>query len=68
MSSDSTKANYNLLLALAFIGIGTWKTYDYFTGVEDMATYQVFFSIALIGLGIFQLWRWWQGRDENPKT
>jgi len=68
MSSESTKANYNLLLALAFVGIGAWKTYDYFNGDEEMATYQVYFSIALIALGFFQLWRWWKSRDGISKS
>ncbi|PRP66150.1 hypothetical protein [Nonlabens agnitus] len=53
-----SKSNYNLLLAIAFVGIGSWKTYDYFNGDESMATYQVVLSILLIVLGIYQLWRW----------
>ena len=65
MSSDNSyKENYNLLLALAFIGIGSWKTYDYFMGEKDIATYQVALSIMLIGLGIFQLYRWNSGRSQ----
>ncbi|SCY12632.1 hypothetical protein SAMN05192588_1275 [Nonlabens sp. Hel1_33_55] len=53
-----SKSNYNLLLAIAFIGIGSWKTYDYYTGDETMATYQVVLSILLIVIGFYQLWRW----------
>lgn len=59
MSSESTKSNYNLLLALAFIGIGIWKTYDFFSGDEDTATYQAVLSGMLILIGFYQLYRWW---------
>ena len=68
MSSENTRANYNLFLALAFIGIGCWKTYDYYNGAEDMATYQVVLAIALIGMGIFQLYRWWKARKQQPNS
>jgi len=61
--NSSSKENYNLLLALAFVGIGAWKTYDFINGDEDMATYQVFFSVLLIALGFFQLYRWWKKRS-----
>ena len=64
-NDDSTKQKYNLLLALAFIGIGSWKTYDYYNGDEEMATYQVYFAIVLIGLGVFQLWRWNKQRRKD---
>ena len=66
--SDATKANYNFVLALAFIGIGSWKTYDYFTGEEDMETYQVFFSALLIVLGFYQLYRWWKAKNDPPAS
>lgn len=58
-----TREKYDLLLAIAFIGIGSWKAYGYFNGDENVASYQMYFSIALIGIGIFQLYRWWKKRS-----
>gem|GEM_PF-3033682 len=65
--NENTKANYNFVLALAFIGIGVWKVYDYYKGVEEMATYQVYFAGLLIALGFFQLYRWWKAREQGNK-
>jgi uncharacterized membrane protein len=65
--SESTKANYNFLLALAFIGIGLWKVYQYFNGVE-METYRIVLAALLMGFGFFQLYRWWKTRNETPKN
>jgi predicted transporter len=65
--SESTKANYNFLLAIAFIGIGSWKVYQYFEGVE-METYRIVLAALLVGFGFFQLYRWWKARDKTPKS
>ncbi len=53
------------MLAIAFIGIGSWKMYDHFYGVELMETYQVVLAGLLIAFGFFQLYRWWKARQES---
>ncbi|WP_194852137.1 hypothetical protein [Nonlabens antarcticus] len=63
--NENTKANYNFMLAIAFIGIGSWKMYDHFYGVELMETYQVVLAGLLIAFGFFQLYRWWKARQES---
>jgi len=65
MSNDATKQKYNFLLALAFIGIGSWKTYGYFYDDDEMANYQVVLAVLLIAFGIFQLWRWNKQRKKD---
>lgn len=67
--SNSTKTKYTFILALAFIGIGAWKLYDHFTGVE-VETYRVILAGLLVVFGFFQLYRWWKAREDgsnNPK-
>jgi uncharacterized membrane protein len=65
--SKSTKANYNFLLAIAFIGIGSWRVYQYFIGVE-MQTYRIVLAALLMGFGFFQLFRWWKTRNGTSKN
>jgi predicted transporter len=62
---SSTKSLYNLLLAIAFIGIGVWKLYEYYAGKEEVETYQAALAGLLVGLGIIQLYRWYSGRNKE---
>lgn len=65
--NSSGKATYNLVLALAFIGIGCWKLYGHFYGSQVIETYQVVLGGLLVVFGFFQLYRWWKARQEAPK-
>ncbi|AZQ44055.1 hypothetical protein [Nonlabens ponticola] len=54
---DKTKSTYTLLLSLVFIGIGSWKLYEFYYTADKPETYQAVLAGFLILLGVFQLYR-----------